>query len=378
MKKLILFVILFSFIQPQNSVAANQKTCTSKQINLIKNNLICKKSGKTFLWLPYKKTNTVVNENTNSNQQPILETSTVVIQETKTVTKETVTVAEVLDPNKAILANALDQIRNHKSNKKNNVELTFYVEDNFPQNYLEYIKQGQQNVLDAYLDNIKDGRKIYVIAANSKDFTVNTLNTINSLIGSDGQWIQRNITNQLPNLFNADGFGNGNANGAITGPPGSPVVVIYSARPGYIVRKSDEEVGAHEFFHIVQNDISNQKFYSLPCWMIEGEASMFATGLFNKNESATDSANRIKSFYMGPKESFDLSTIESCGAGVYRAGRVANALLINNYGVDKELEFLSKSQENINWKDLFFSVFGIKVSDFYEKAKEYINWFYYN
>jgi len=66
--------------------------------------------------------------------------------------------------------------------------------------------------------------------------------------------------------------------------------------------------------------------------------------------------------------------------GEYQQGRIANALLIDKFGVAKNLEFLQALNglpgDGTSWKTVFFNVFQIKTEDFYSEANAYIKWFF--
>lgn len=344
----IALISLFSLFLTNNSFASN--TCNKSQLNKIKNNLICKKNGNSYKW--------IVVQSKNTNATPI-------------VLKE-------YSDNEQILITGLKNIRSYESNQKSNNLIEYYLDSELSLESIDFIKNQNNNFLNNYGDKLLNSKKIFVIVTDKKMFVENSILNINNETGFNlNNYISTYLLNSnfdenklIKNFGLATNFGINK----------EYAVILVLNKNLKQIAKSQEEIFAHELFHIVQFNVAGMQMYSTPCWFLEGSASAFGTAMANQNESFELTKQRIMSFGYGQKNSSNLSNLETCNGdnGQYQQGRVAELYLISKFGVQKQFEFLEKIKNGQSWQNAFADTFPISLIDFYYQVKIFIDWFYGN
>ena len=294
---------------------------------------------------------------------------------------------QISDPRETILGRAISKIQN-SGNSKNVVITDMKVEGNFNEIAKRAALAAQDKTVSIFGDLFPTGAKFNLILANSYDFVTSSLKEL----GGSESW----VATQTPLLKSAYPSGVATRrpiwafatylNGDRTQP-----TIVYLSFPTYKYELNASEVGAHEMFHLVQN-ILDSTAGNLPCWLHEGQASIVGTALSTESNQKESLVALIKSDDQAHSAGADLSKIEApfgwqnnghgpCGdLGEYQQGRIANAYLIDKFGMAKNLEFLKaldgQPGDGISWKSAFLKVFQIKSEDFYTEANAYIKWFF--
>jgi len=294
---------------------------------------------------------------------------------------------QIYDPREKILESAISKIQN-SGNSKNVVITDMKVEGNFNEIAKRAALAAQDKTVSIFGDLFPTGAKFNLILANSYDFVISSLKEL----GGSESW----VATQTPLLKSAYPSG-----GSIKRPiwgfatylngDRAQPTIVYLSFPTYKYELNASELGSHEMFHLVQN-ILDFTSGNLPCWLQEGQASIVGTALSIESNRKESLAALIKSDDQAHSAGADLSKIEApfgwqnndhgpCGdLGEYQQGRIANAYLIDKFGMAKNLEFLramdGQPGDGVSWKSAFLKVFQIKSEDFYTEANAYIKWFF--
>ena len=130
---------------------------------------------------------------------------------------------------------------------------------------------------------------------------------------------------------------------------------------------------AHEYFHILQQVLSNMSPVATPRWLLEGGA-VYQSWLFNGSLES----NRPRAIIQSSNcegglrnfESFEIVTIEvACG---YPAGALASEWLARHAGAGSHLGYWELLRTSRTWEDAFTSAYGIAPDEFYEAFEEYV------
>jgi|GEM_PF-1678852 len=156
---------------------------------------------------------------------------------------------------------------------------------------------------------------------------------------------------------------------------------IYINMVGYKDAPSIVRVVAHEYFHIVQDDLKKNPSASKgPVWLNEGSAVYFAVRIVNQF-GATDAAAEDRATQIRRSRGVlaRLSQIESSAAAqqedtyaAYSLGLIAVEQLAKEYGEAKLLKTYWESlATEPNWQAAFRKAFGISIEEFYTKFETY-------
>ena len=136
---------------------------------------------------------------------------------------------------------------------------------------------------------------------------------------------------------------------------------------------ADARVLAHEYFHVLQQVLSNTSRLATPRWLVEGGA-VYQAGLYAGSwESYRPVAIIYSSNCQGELsdfESFEIIAIEvACG---YPAGAFASEWLARHAGAYSHIRYWELLRTSRTWEDAFTSAFEIAPDEFYEAFEEHI------
>jgi hypothetical protein len=282
--------------------------------------------------------------------------------------------------NIGILKNSLIQIRSY-TKPNENLYKTLYLDPRVSSIPIEWIKNSQDNVLDAMGGLLVPSTRLFSTIAFDAQFVSDTYPKIESITGTQPGYLARNNASPLANCISGCAF--------------SSLVFAKIEFPTLIYVKPTanidaKELGAHETFHVIQNSLDSVSG-NLPCWIHEGQASFVGTAFAEPTESYDSTIKMIRAFGGMHSAGSDLSKIEapqgwsgwhgSCmDVGEYQVGRIANAYLVGKFGWQKSLDFLKamngQPADGISWKVAFEQIFHQSVADFYVDAELFIDWFF--
>lgn len=160
-------------------------------------------------------------------------------------------------------------------------------------------------------------------------------------------------------------------------------VQVYYAWPDYLGYAFDPHIATHELWHPLIEDDKNNAYGLLPCWFIEGQASVVGDVLGLENATFDEYMAVLMSHGWGTRraENAWLGNLEEplpngwCpDNGKYQDGDTGTAMLIAWYGWDKALEYslMPKGETAMSW---FKKVYGFPIEDFYAEAEPYMKKF---
>ena len=130
---------------------------------------------------------------------------------------------------------------------------------------------------------------------------------------------------------------------------------------------------AHEYFHLLQQVLSNTSRIATPRWLVEGGATYQAwlhSGLWESYRPraiiySSNCEGDLRDF-----ESFEITIIETaCG---YPAGAFASEWLARHAGANSHVRYWELLRTSRTWEDAFTSAFEIAPDEFYEAFEEYL------
>jgi hypothetical protein len=314
--------------------------------------------------------------------------TTVIVPEISPVAKQENPIVEIkLTEEEFVLKNAIDLSLSLPGNSPK-YNISYQVDPSFSNEWKSAIIEGQSDIMARFGHFIGQNTKIFVIMSNSKEYALESFNSL----AQQGHISQNFVMGQIPQL---------NRNFPNVIPVGRPGwgyltiennvnVMLYAGYENFIVKSYDKEIGAHELFHVIQNQINSDVAGRLPCWVVEGQASFFGAVFSVRSPTVELVKNTINSKGMGTYAATNLRNIEGsvnrtygqfCGdKGEYQQGSVAVGYLISKYGIDKQIEFLKESsaatRQTDQWVVIFNKVFGVSVDSFYSDVEKYLKWFY--
>jgi hypothetical protein len=284
--------------------------------------------------------------------------------------------------NLQVLKDSLLELRKHSRQTKERPTIELF-DPTIDKNVASSIQEGLDNVLSRMGDALSPDTKIFVILAANSEFILESYRKIEKTEKLPSGSFKKSLTYFLSKC-------KASCAATTTSDFNQNISQITLVNPQLSPERSSALV-AHEIFHIFQNSLVSTSG-NLPCWIHEGQPSFVGAALANPNQSTSDTISLIKSF--GPPRSAgtNLYKIESprgwsqnwhqycMDSGEYQVGLIANAYLVNEFGWQKNLEFLKAMRgqpgDGISWKIIFQQEFDISVNDFYLEAENYIKWFY--
>lgn len=363
-----------------NANAAVIKTCSVKQVNVIKNNQICKRVGILYRWvaIPTSKPVQSVTPITvvNPTVPAPVETSPVVI---------TIQPKPTIDQRMQAFYDAMNSVSAIQAPKA--VPVSYNFDPLMPQKFRDWLTNGTNITLNSFGNTFEDGKKIYVIGAYSNEFARTAWKDLYDKGIISYTFLQMQPIDRFFPLSNV----NPNTSGAWATVEGNNLILTYAGNPNLPLHVHLMITAMHETFHQVQYNFNIRETEKLPCWYVEGGANFIALSLANKLTDKQTFDIIVSQLGTKPDTGFDLRKLEGvsnrvygnqfCGdVGEYQQGAIANAFLVEKFGINKYLEFY-KIANNANsfssdWVTLFNSYFGENVDSFYTEAEDYIRWFY--
>lgn len=364
-----------------NAEAAIIKTCSVKQVNLVKNNQVCKKVGILYRWvaLPTPKTTKIIAPITTLNPTsptPIETVPVTVVTQPKTT----------IDPRMQAFYDAMKSVQQISGPKDVPVEYVF--DPQIPQKFIDWIKNGTNLVLHGFGNTFADGKQIYVIGAYSNAYAKNAwqkLYSENKVSPALFQVNMSSIDRFFPSVVNKY------SSGAWATMDGNTLVITYAGNSDLPLRAHLMITAIHETFHQVQWNLNNRETMVLPCWYAEGGANFIGLSLVNELTDKQTFDIIVSQLGTRPDTGFDFRKLEGvsgriygsqfCGdVGEYQQGAILNAYLVEKFGIQKYLDFFkvvqSANSMSSDWVQLFEKHFGESVDNFYAEAEEYVRWFY--
>ena len=139
------------------------------------------------------------------------------------------------------------------------------------------------------------------------------------------------------------------------------------------VKSADARVLAHEYFHILQQVLSNTSRVATPRWLVEGGAEYqgwLSTGLWESYRPLATIYSANCEGDLRDFESFEITVFEAaCG---YPAGAFASEWLARHAGANSHLRYWELLRTSRTWEDAFTSAFEIAPDEFYEAFEEHV------
>lgn len=129
---------------------------------------------------------------------------------------------------------------------------------------------------------------------------------------------------------------------------------------------------AHEYFHILQRELSDRKFIGTPRWLVEGSA-VYESFLYRESyERYRDGAVVEGANYDGKLRDLDDNDEFQAHKGPgYSLGSLATKWLIDQAGTSAQADYWQLLDEHATWQDAFASAFGMTVDHFHDAFEEY-------
>ncbi|MCY4639468.1 MAG: hypothetical protein OXC94_03900 [Chloroflexi bacterium] len=139
----------------------------------------------------------------------------------------------------------------------------------------------------------------------------------------------------------------------------------------------------HEYFHILQRDLSAHRSGAVPGWMIEGSASWTGDLFLGVTSGETtvadhldrhvenDVARLARHHLPALEEVEEWSAFYTFGEIGYRLGFVAVDWLVDRSSEEAVIDFFRGLSEKPSWHEAFETAFGIASPDFYEAFAAY-------
>ena len=145
---------------------------------------------------------------------------------------------------------------------------------------------------------------------------------------------------------------------------------------------------AHEFFHLVQHNLSKyinrglvksgdpSNVNEFPVWFVEGSADFvgYSVGALAQKASYWDGREKALS-YSPPGDAINKNAIEDyenriCCTYPYHIGQIATEFIVASIGFQKMIDIWSEFATTRNFEKSFESVTGISKKTFYEKFEQ--------
>ncbi len=143
---------------------------------------------------------------------------------------------------------------------------------------------------------------------------------------------------------------------------------------GHGVRSANARLLAHEYFHILQQVLSNASPAATPRWLIEGSAhylSWLYGGLWESDRPREIIYSSNCEGELRDLESFEITTPVE-GQCLYSPGAIASEWFAQHAGANSHLRFWEMLRGSRTWEDAFSSAFGIAPEEFYEAFEEHL------
>ena len=143
---------------------------------------------------------------------------------------------------------------------------------------------------------------------------------------------------------------------------------------GHGVRSANARLLAHEYFHILQQVLSNASPAATPRWLIEGSAhylSWLYGGLWESDRPREIIYSSNCEGELRDLESFEITTPVEAQC-LYSPGAIASEWLAQHAGANSHLRFWEMLRGSRTWEDAFSSAFGIAPEEFYEAFEEHL------
>lgn len=141
-----------------------------------------------------------------------------------------------------------------------------------------------------------------------------------------------------------------------------------------------EYIGApfHEFTHNMQTTLAGDARL-LPCWMKEGQATFFETNLGSAGNY--EEFTKTKKYWTSKTDKSMIATnLMKLGTnygdgncsrdGGYQYGYTAIQVLVNQYGLEKSIDFLKEIKVYKDWKVAFKSIYSVEFEEWLTKSKD--------
>lgn len=291
------------------------------------------------------------------------------------------------DAREKILFNAFDNFNKFKKPGELNVE--YYVDPKFQSSFENMIKSGTetfQNLIGGYFQKRQN---LYVVMITDKIFGENVFNHL----AATGVFSRNLMNDQELNLVRyIDQRTSPQMSSAYaTHENTQNILAVYISNPE--LRINLWKIGGvyHETYHQLQFDWSPNQTAVLPCWIVEGQPNFIALAMGYNQFGLEKTYVMLRQMWSNSKnDSVDLKKLEGqfnrvngqtpCGnVGEYEQGAIANAYLINKFGMEKVMRIYTSANNfrpnTDDWVQQFQTITGESVDDFYHEAEPYISWF---
>jgi len=345
---------------PVSSEAAVIKPCPKNKLNIIQNNLICKKVGFLYRWVAIP---------APTKTKPPVATPTPTASATPTSLP-----TPVVDFKETIYKNIIN-VYNFKTDASFEIKVV-----------------SHSSVLDSSVKNIV---KRYELATRFWQSEIDQKKLL-IIIGSneDIRWVKDQLELAFPYKYD-DWYNNFSKNMP------SQKCNSYSAgsygmnREGYLVQsfnlyapscptqepKDDNyrTTVEHELTHAAQSSLTNNNIKSLPCWFKEGQAAYYGSILGNTSSYQDFLQSRNYQLFSVTATNLKDNLVKldekynnfNCGTdGGYSYGSIAIEQLLKAYSHDQINLFIKSSGVTKNWKQSFAETFGKTFEDWAKSAED--------
>ena len=128
---------------------------------------------------------------------------------------------------------------------------------------------------------------------------------------------------------------------------------------------------SHEYFHVLQGELSENSPIATPRWLVEGSAvyeSMLYSGVWERYRPAAVVLSANNDGALRDLEQFDLADAPHA----YGLGALASEWLAEQTGGNPQVKYWQLLAGSATWEEAFESAFGIAVDESYEAFEEHL------
>ncbi len=133
----------------------------------------------------------------------------------------------------------------------------------------------------------------------------------------------------------------------------------------------NSQILSHEYFHVLQGELSEHSLMATPRWLVEGSAvyeSMLYSGFWERYRPAAVVLSANNDGALRDLEQFDVADAPHA----YGLGALASEWLAEQTGGNPQVKYWQLLGGSATWEDAFESAFGIAVDESYEAFEEHL------